>query len=70
MIDIKKPNVTTDTTSSKQIKSYLFQLVDDLNFALKNIENQNAQMQEEIKALRVTVNQQAELIDKLTQNLN
>lgn len=70
MIDIKKPNITTDTTSSKQIKSYLFQFVDDLNFALKNIENQNAQMQEEIKTLRVTVNQQAELIEKLKQNLN
>jgi hypothetical protein len=70
MIDIKKPNITTDTTSSKQIKSYLFQLVEDLNFALKNIKNQNAQMQEEIKNLRVTVYKQAELIERLVQNVN
>jgi hypothetical protein len=48
----------------------LFQLVEDLNFALKNIKNQNAQMQEEIKNLRVTVYKQAELIERLVQNVN
>jgi hypothetical protein len=70
MIDIKKPNITTDTELSRQIKSYLFQLAEDLNFAFKNIKNQNAQMQEEIKNLRATVYKQAELIERLVQNAN
>lgn len=40
-IDIRQPNINAKTEAEQQIKSYLIQLAEQLNWALKNIDTSN-----------------------------
>ena len=52
MIDIRLPNITAPTQAGQmlQMKSYLHQLVEQLNFALSNVESETAKVLETASA--------------------